>query len=89
VGAPESEYGIEIEIRRFFASSKTPILYYFGLFSNSGGDRYEIVDTSVLLPRLSIGPRDEFDKLLSIIDVDLYGALGIRRMVAPTLKVNI
>jgi len=89
VGVPDAEYGIEIEIGQFTASGKLPILYY-GLFADGGTDRYQIPDLSVLLPHFSVGSHDEFEQLLSMIDVDLYDALGIRRMVQPPpLQVNI
>ena len=46
-------------------------------------------ELSVLLLRLSVESHDEFENLLSTIDIDLYDALGIRRMESSRLQVSI
>ena len=98
VGAPDAEYGIEIEIKEFkdsvgrvaelIALGKCPTIYS-GVFADRGLDQYEIPNISVLLPRLPFGDHREFVDLLSAIDIDLYDALGIRRHWPAALQVNI
>ena len=89
VGAPDAEYGIEIEIGPFVSSGEP--LYYYGFFSEQGVDRYKSNDLSLLLPRLSVASSNEFEDLLSMIDTDLYDGIGIRRQRAGQvpLKVHI
>src|SRR6202022_573203 len=89
VGAPDAEYGIEIEIGPFVSSGEP--LYYYGFFSEQGVDRYKFNDLSLLLPRLSVASSNEFEDLLSMIDTDLYDGIGIRRQRAGQvpLKVHI
>jgi len=89
VGAPDAEYGIEIEIGPFVSSGEP--LYYYGFFSEQGMDRYQFHDLSLLLPRLSVASHNEFEQLLSMIDIDLYDGLGVRRQRAGQvpLKVHI
>jgi hypothetical protein len=83
VGSPDAEYGIEVEQGPFVASGE-PVTYY-GLFS----DVYTLNDLSLVLPRFSVGPRAEFEDVLSVFDIDLYDGLSLRRRGAPGLKVNI
>ena len=52
-------------------------------------DRYEFSDLSLLLPRYSVGPRMEFEQLLSIIDIDVYDGLGIRRQRAANVPLKV
>jgi hypothetical protein len=89
VGVPDAEYGMEIEMFRQVVSDIPPVLYY-GLFADGGTDRYEPSELSFLLHRFPVGSHSEFKNLMSIIDIDLYDALCIRRMVPSTpLQVNI
>ena len=105
VGAPNSEYGVEIEIRTFYPDTLSvpegprmtprkmlpPIIYYHDLLELGGPERSEMGTLRVLLPRLAVGSHSEFAHLLAVVDVDLYDALGIRRAPAvyPSLQVNI
>jgi hypothetical protein len=89
-GAPDAEYGIEIEIGTFYPSVGAtpigPLVIYRGL---GGIERSEIQELSVLLPRLSVGSHSEFANLLAVVDVDLYDALGIRRAPALSLPLQV
>ena len=105
VGAPDSEYGVEIEIGTFYPDTLSvpegprmtprdmlpPIIYYHDLLELGGPERSEMGNLRVLLPRLAVGSHSEFAHLLAVVDVDLYDALGIRRAPAvyPSLQVNI
>jgi len=87
VGAPDVEYGMEIEIGPFVSSGEP--LYYYGLFEQNGIDRHQFSDLSLLLPQFSVGYRGEFEKLLSMIDIDLYDGLGIRRQTSASLPLEV
>lgn len=98
VGAPDAEYGMELEIKEFkdvvgrtaqlIEAGHYPVIYK-GLFANVSIDQYDIKNISVVLPRLSVGSRNDFAGLVSGIDIDLYDALGIRRSTPPSLQVTI
>jgi len=87
IGAPDAEYGMEIEIARFYAGGGPPV-QYFGLFAGPGTDEYQIREFPIVLPRLAIGPRSEFESVINLVDVDVYDALGIRRQSPTELKVT-
>ena len=69
VGAPNSEYGVEIEIRTFYPDTLSvpegprmtprkmlpPIIYYHDLLELGGPERSEMGTLRVLLPRLAVG----------------------------------
>jgi hypothetical protein len=89
IGVPDAEYGMEFEMFRHVQSYDQPILYY-GLFADGGTDRYEPSELSFLLHRFPVGSHSEFENLISIIGIDLYDALCIRRPASSTpLQVNI
>jgi hypothetical protein len=85
VGAPEAEYGMEIEI----ISTGNPPIIYTGVFVNDGTYSWPIPSWPIILPRYSVGVRDEFAALLEIVNVDMYDALGIRQAQPPSLRVEI
>jgi hypothetical protein len=87
VGAPDAEYGMEIEIGPFNSSGEP--LWYYGFFNESGIDRYQFDHLSLTLPRLPVGSRGEFEKLLSMIDIDVYDGLGIRRQRATDVPLKV
>jgi hypothetical protein len=64
-----------LEIGPFNSSGES--LYYYGFFNESGIDQFDHL--SLVLPCFSVNSRNEFEKLLSMIDIDVYDGLGIRR----------
>jgi hypothetical protein len=85
VGAPDAEYGMEIEIGPFNSSGES--LYYYGFFNESGIDQFDHL--SLVLPCFSVNSRNEFEKLLSMIDIDVYDGLGIRRQRAADAPLKV
>lgn len=90
IGAPDAEYGIEIQIRDFADQSRQfeyieGSSWYWGFFFESGGDQYKV--PNLTLPRYSVGSAAEFGDLLSIINTDIYDALGSGRQV-QALKID-
>jgi hypothetical protein len=73
VGVYGAEFGFEVEI----LTNITPVIYH-GLFAQSALDSYELRDSQLLLPRLSVGARDTFDEVLNVINTDIYDGLGSR-----------
>jgi hypothetical protein len=85
VGAPDAEYGMEIEI----ISTGNPPIIYHGVLVRDGVYSWEIPVLPIFLPRLLVGMRREFSALLEIVNVDMYDALGIRHAQPPALQVEI
>jgi hypothetical protein len=96
VGTPDAEYGIEIQLYEFkdvirrtadvIQLGKYSVLYS-GFFAEAGLDSHAV--RGILLPRYSVGAHHEFADLLSAVDIDLYDALGVRRIAPPLLRVTI
>jgi hypothetical protein len=63
IGAPDAEYGIDIEICRF-GSIITPPLIYCDLIELSGIERSEIEELDVLIPRLPLDHAASFRSYL-------------------------
>jgi hypothetical protein len=87
VGAPDAEYGMEIEIGPFDGSGEP--LWYYGFFGDSATDRYQFQNLSLLLPHLAVRSRSEFQTLLSMIDIDVYDGLSIRRQRTASLPLKV
>lgn len=84
-GAPDIEYGIEVEIARFPEAGSTPITYG-GLSDTYSSDRYALTDLPVIFPRLSVGARSEFQALINIVNTDIYDFLGSRLKVGEPIQ---
>ncbi len=88
VGAPEAEYGLELEIRKFGSDSLRAI--YYGLLGNAYGlNQPGIEEPVLLLPRISFGDPSSFNTALNQIDIDVYDALGARRQNRISLAVTL
>lgn len=85
VGAPEAEYGVELEI----VSTGNPPFIYTGVLVDDGTYSWPVPAWPIILPRYSVGVRGEFAALLEIVNVDMYDALGIRQTQPPSLRVKI
>jgi hypothetical protein len=78
---------MEIEIGPFNSSGEP--LWYYAFFNEGGIDRYQFDHLSLVLPRFSVNSRSEFEKLLSMIDTDVYDGLGIRRQRAADVPLKV
>jgi len=85
-GAPNAEYALKVEIAKFPSTLESDLTYH-GPFSNSGMDRHVLRGLPLVLPHLPVGSPDDFDQVISLIDTDIYDALGIRRQ-APAIQVH-
>jgi hypothetical protein len=95
-GAPNAEFGIEVEVARLgperlspggeFTPDPTPFVYQ-GLLGDYGLGQHELIDLPLIVPRLSVGPREEFDDIIRLIDVDIHDAAGSRRT-PPSIKLR-
>jgi hypothetical protein len=72
VGAPDTEYAFEMELVRPKAD-----IYLRSLASSWPGENSSIVTPNpCILPRLSVGHKEEFETLIHVIANDLLNAAG-------------
>jgi hypothetical protein len=87
VGMPDAEYALEVEISHF--GPRGPQAIYDGFFSRFGQARHEIKESPLILPRIPVGPRSDIDRVVNMLDVDIYDALGVRRIDRTPLTVRL
>jgi len=84
-GAPEAEYGVEIEIVKFGANKARFAYIEFG--GGAMGGQY-LIQPPIFLPPLVVGGTSTFEQALNSIDVDMFDAIGIRREKPAPLKLT-
>jgi hypothetical protein len=80
-GTPSAEYALETEITRFpmMGLPEHPLVYED---LNEFGE-YLLTTFPVILPRLTVGDRSEFDQIMNVIDTDIFDLLGCRQAPQP------
>jgi len=80
VGAPDAEFALEVQCGRWMPDGRvvpTESVYQTLLADNFGQGRHTIDEWWINLPRISIGPKSEFNQIINIIDADIFDALGV------------
>lgn len=81
VGAPEIEYGLELEI--FDPLSLVTIRAFPALFPSYGHTLANAIQTPCVFPRYSLGDENEIGSLIEIITRDIFDAAGTEAPSGP------
>ena len=73
-GAPDCEYGVEVELHCKPAHASIGLMGWSGQFSSENRIGYGLRRLPLLLPRLSFGPLAELDQVVSLVVNDLCDA---------------
>lgn len=94
VGAPESEYALEVEIKtvnniELFSSNKI-ILNFSSTVNDYSGPMETIEDSNAILPRISVLGSNEFGYLMTLIDIDIHDSLCVNYITeSSTISIDI
>lgn len=87
VGMPEAEYSLEVELTDSGGGSEKKI--YESALHDYGRGGHEVPSVPIELPRIPFGDESSFEAVINTLDVDIFDALGVRRMSRSPIAVSI